>query len=164
MTVSMNSVSEISARQVALNARIDLAMYRLLRELDPERAEQHLELATELAYEAGFGWPEDAAPSAFVIDERELLAPFEAGRQDAAIAMGMSSTYAAWMGDWRMEYDGQTETRDLVMREEDGKFYPCVETSWRGGEGPIDYVGDGFATLEQALAFIRSGSTVQADV
>jgi len=147
----MNTAAQHHGRSRALSARIELAMARVLAPLDPARADRHLETALEMAYDLGFGWPQREPLSAFIAGETELLESFQAGQAERVRAAECMQSNIAWLGEWRMTDDGQTERRPVVALEDDGLFYPGYETSWCGGEGPTTLLGEGLRTLEAAI-------------
>jgi hypothetical protein len=71
--------------QFSLDARCHLALSRVLRCVDADRATDHEIMAYEDAHTVGFNRPDAETPPTFFVGEDALLSAWSEGKQDARV-------------------------------------------------------------------------------
>lgn len=137
--------------QTALEARCHLALSRVLRLTNVERANEYEMLAWEGAYAIGSDQPDAVFPPAFFADEKILLGGWKAGQRDVETDVEYYDAYGTivWLGDWNNDIDGLHETRAGVTKTRSG-FMPGLEVSYQGGDCLPNY-GAVLPTIEEAI-------------
>jgi hypothetical protein len=146
----------LQADSTPMNARVALALSRVLEPLNTELSEALAERAFDMAFNLGNRSAAYAAPmSEFFRNCGWLETGFQRGLEHADSLRTMPD--ALWLGEWHADDTGAFETRCSVTRgfEPELGFVPTLEMSQGGGEQQMR-TGEAAPSLAEVITAARS--------
>lgn len=131
----------------ALEARVALALARVMKSTDSSRSDELEEVAYAHAHSHGM---EGAGQSQFFEGEPLLLKAYRDGREEQEL-MDSLPPARCWLGEWTSSCDGRAETRTFVIKSEEG-YCAGLDVSYGGGESLPPGFGEAHTELSMAIA------------
>jgi hypothetical protein len=134
----------------AMQARLNLALARIVAPFNPEAAEDHQSTAYQFAHSLGMC---GGNPSPLIADEPLLSKAFRDGQEEQALICQQTQAIppVQWCGQWTAAWDALSETQPFVVQTPQGPCAGLTVAHLNGDAGELTW-GAPHASLDLAIA------------